>query len=302
MQELMTRLARNLCGFAALLAISLLLGWRPLIDTFALALRDDEFTHILLILPVSVALVCLEWRSLLPMVAWKAPIGSMLLSLSVLIACTAFVWPTPDVQLAIRIFALVVWWIGAFVFCFGYRAAQSVLFPLLFLFAMVPLPQVVLGGIVFVLQQGSVWAACMLFAAFDIPVAQDVFLISIPGLTLQVAQECSSIRSSLMLLVATIVLAHLLLRSPWKKALLITISLPLSVAKNGLRIFTIAMLGTRVDPGYLTGRLHHDGGGIFLGIALIIVFLLLWLLRRGEGMPFGDSLIQKRIRPAPSID
>jgi exosortase len=295
----MTRLARNLSGFAALLAVSLLLGWRPFIDTFALALRDDEFTHILLILPVSVALICLEWRSLQPKAVWSVPSGSAFLCLSALIACTAFIWPAPDVQLAIRIFALVVWWIGAFVFCFGYRAARSILFPLLFLFAIVPLPQIVLSGIVFVLQQGSVWAAHLLFAAFGIPVAQDGLLISIPGLTLQVAQECSSIRSSLMLLVTTMVLAHLLLRSPWKKALLITISVPLSVAKNGLRIFTIAMLGTRVDPGYLTGKLHHDGGAIFLGIALIAVFLLIWLLRRGEGMPSGDSLSQKRTEPAP---
>ncbi|MDR3578324.1 MAG: archaeosortase/exosortase family protein, partial [Anaerolineaceae bacterium] len=147
----MTRLARNPSGFAALLAVSLLLSWRPLIDTFALALRDDEFTHILLILPVSVALICLEWRSLQPKAVWSVPSGPAFLSLSALIACTAFIWPAPDVQLAIRIFALVVWWIGAFAFCFGYRAAQSVLFPLLFLFAIVPLPQIVLSGIVFVL-------------------------------------------------------------------------------------------------------------------------------------------------------
>jgi len=54
------------------------------------------------------------------------------------------------------------------------------------------------------------------------------------------------------------------------------------VAKNGLRIFTIAMLGTRVDPGYLTGRFHHQGGIVFFLIALLIIFFLLKLLERGE--------------------
>jgi hypothetical protein len=57
---------------------------------------------------------------------------------------------------------------------------------------------------------------------------------------------------------------------------------PLSVVKNGLRIFVIAMLATRVDPSFLTGRLHRQGGIIFFLIALGAIFLLLWMVRRGE--------------------
>jgi exosortase len=179
-------------------------------------------------------------------------------------------------------FALVLWWIGAFVLCLGSRASRAALFPLLFLFGLVPFPQVALNWIVAMLQQGSTWSARMLFVAFGVPVAQDGFYLTIPGLTVQVAQECSSIRSSSMLLVTTMVLAQLLLRSRWRKTLLICLAVPLSVAKNGLRVFTIAMLGTRVDPGYLTGRFHHQGGIIFFAIALIAIFALLWILRRGD--------------------
>jgi hypothetical protein len=54
------------------------------------------------------------------------------------------------------------------------------------------------------------------------------------------------------------------------------------VAKNGLRIFTIAELGTRVDPGFLDGKLHHNGGILFFGIAVVAVGALLWVLRRTE--------------------
>jgi exosortase/archaeosortase family protein len=85
-----------------------------------------------------------------------------------------------------------------------------------------------------------------------------------------------------MLVVTTMVLAQLLLRSPWRKILVIAAAIPLSVAKNGLRIFAIAMLATRVDPSFLTGRLHRQGGIIFFLIAMAAIFLLLWLLRRGE--------------------
>jgi exosortase/archaeosortase family protein len=63
----------------------------------------------------------------------------------------------------------------------------------------------------------------------------------------------------------------------------IGLAIPLSVAKNGLRIFTIVMLATRVDPGFLNGRLHRHGGVVFLTIALAVIFFLLWLLREGKG-------------------
>jgi exosortase len=128
-----------------------------------------------------------------------------------------------------------------------------------------------------------------LFSLFGVPVSQDGVLVSIPTLTLQVAQECSSIRSSSMLLVTTIVLAQLLLRSPWRKALVIGLAIPLSIAKNGLRIFSIGMLGTKVDRGYLTGRFHHQGGIVFFAIALLAIFALFAILRRGEDIsPASD--------------
>lgn len=270
---------------ALLLAVSLLVGWRPLVDTFALALRDSAYTHILLILPVSAALICLEWRSLRSTIAPNVRVGSALLAVAVLLVGLVKGWSVSvpsDVQLSIEMFALVLSWTGAFVLCFGSRVSRSVFFPLCFLFGLVPLPQLALNEIVRLLQQGSAWAAYALFSVTGVPVVQNDVMLTIPGLTVEVAKECSSIRSSSMLLVTTMVLAQLVLHSPWRKVLVIATAVPLSVAKNGLRIFTIAMLGTHVDPGYLNGRFHHEGGIVFFMIALLGVFIVLWGLRRGE--------------------
>ena len=147
---------------------------------------------------------------------------------------------------------------------------------------MVPLPQSLLNPIVTLLQRGSAASAHLLFAAAGIPIEQSGMLVHIPGLTMEVAPECSSIRSSMMLLVTTTVLAHLLLRSFWRKVVVVAVAIPLSVAKNGLRIFVLGVLTTKVDPSFLTGRLHRQGGVIYFLIALLGIFLLLWILRRGE--------------------
>jgi exosortase len=269
--------------FSVLVAISLAIWFGPLRSTFALALRDDAYTQILLILPLSAAMVFLEWKPPAPSFGRKPGIALLLLAVAAL-ANTVLRWrgPSSDVQLAMNMLALVGWWMAAFAICFGPSAFRRVLFPLCFLLWMVPLPEYALNWIVSLLQQGSAAAAHLLFVVAGVPVAQRGLLVHIPGLTLEVAPECSSIRSSLMLLVTTMVLAHLLLRSFWRKALLVLAAIPVSVAKNGLRIFALGMLGSRVDPSFLTGRLHRQGGIIYFLIALFAMGLLLWILRRGE--------------------
>jgi exosortase len=272
-------------AFAALCAVSFALGWHPLAATFRLALANDAYTHILLILPLSVALIYLDSKSI-PIVSKSNPtFGAILLTVAVAMSCYAK-WgmnAAPDLsRLSVSMFALVVCWIGGVLLCFGTPTFQSLLCPLCLLFLIVPIPDFALSRIVEFLQQQSAFASRIMFRMVGVPATQDGIMVSIPGLDIEVAQECSSIRSSLMLVVTTLVLAHLFLRSWWRKALLILIAIPLSVAKNGFRIFTIGELGTRVDPGFLTGKLHHHGGIIFFGLSVIAMGGVLWALRRTE--------------------
>ena len=281
--------------FAFLCAVSILFSWHSLSMTLRLAVTNDAYTHILLILPLSIALIYLHSKHQdLEYANSKAHcidpqpsprIGAPLLVLALLVGCYArwgMTSAVSDVRLSLGMFALVTWWIASILLCFGARTFQSFLFTLCFLFLLVPIPEFALNWIVELLQQQSAIAARIMFRAVGVPVTQDGIMVSIPGLDIEVARECSSIRSSMMLVVTTMVLAHLFLRSWWRKALLVVLALPLSVAKNGLRIFTIAELGTRMDPAFLNGKLHHNGGIIFLGIAVAIVVLLLWILRRTE--------------------
>jgi exosortase len=272
---------------------SLAAGWGGLVDTFNLSLHKTEYTYILLILPVSLALLFQERRRPIALVAQNCRIGVTLMAIALVIALLASGYSTrlsPDILLAIRMSGVVISWIGVYVLCFGFAAANSAMFPLLFLFGLVPPPEIVLNAMVLQLQQGSAWAAHLLFVLFGVPVIQVGTTVKIPGLALAVAPECSSIRSSSMLLVVTMVVAHLLLQSPWRKALVVVLAVPLSIAKNGLRIFTIAMLGTRVDIGFLTGKMHHQGGILFFLIALACILALVWILSREESSSSNSNL------------
>jgi exosortase/archaeosortase family protein len=85
-----------------------------------------------------------------------------------------------------------------------------------------------------------------------------------------------------MLVVTTMVIAHLLIRSLWGKVLVSLIAIPLSIAKNGLRIFILSVLGVYVDRGFLNGRLHHQGGIVFFLLSLTSLFVLISLVGWAE--------------------
>lgn len=237
-------------AFAFLYAVSILFCWHPLVVTLGLALTDDAYTHILLILPLSVALIYFDSKhqasKALHIELKPTPrIGVYLLAIALLLGSYArwgMAAAPGDIRLSLSMFALVTWWIGSILISFGARTFQSFLFPLCFLFLLVPIPEFALRWIVESLQQQSAVMARITFQAVGVPVTQDGIILSIPGLNVEVARECSSIRSSEMLVVTTMVLAHLFLRSWWRKVLLVVAAIPISVVKNGLRIFTIAEL------------------------------------------------------------
>jgi exosortase len=269
----------------ALIVASIALWWRTLAATLDLALASDAHTHILLILPLSVALIYFRAKERPSISTSRRWVGAILL-----IAALTFhgltAWKILHLSsgdsLSLSMFALVTLWIGSVILCMGVRTLRSFLFPLCFLLLVVPLPENVLSWITELLQHQSARAASALFYLAGVPVTRVGIMLSIPRLDIEVARECSSIRSSMILIVTTMVMAHLFLQSWWRKTLLIAVAIPLSVAKNALRIFSIAELGTRVDPGFLDGRLHHNGGIVFFSLAIFAEVIVLWLFRRRE--------------------
>jgi len=278
--------------FVALLAGSLAMWWRSLATTLELGLNSEAHTYILLIVPLSVALIYDEIKRRPVRSRTRAWFGTILLGVALLLQSFTgwnVLHLSAGSNVSMSMFALVIWWFGSVIVCFGVEAFRSLLFPLCFLFLVVPFPNHALNWITEFLQRQSAVAAGMLFHAARVPVTRDGVLLFIPGLQIEVTRECSSSRSSTMLMVITLILAHLFLRSWWRKSLLVLVAIPLSVAKNAVRIFTIAELATRVDSGYLEGRLHRNGGILFLSLALLAILAVLWVLRKGDAQTVAES-------------
>jgi exosortase len=259
--------------------------WSPLVSLFHLALQNDYCTHILLILPISVFLVWLDRKRIFLDLRSSYILGALVFVLGAglyLLAARPSRTALSSDSLSQIVLAFVLLLIAGFVFCFGGTAFRRASFPLLFLVLLVPLPPMMLNKVIYFLQAGSALIAYQLFHLFAVPVFHDHFTLQLPEFTIQVAKECSSIRSSLALFITGLLAAHLYLRKPWTRLVLVALTIPLSVFKNALRIVTLSILAIRFDPGFLTGKLHRDGGIVFYLIALVIIGAVLQILRSTE--------------------
>ena len=173
-------------------------------------------------------------------------------------------------------------WISGFVLFFGRAALKNGRFPLFFLFLTIPLPDVLLNHAIYLLQKGSADIAEMIFNLVGVPALREGFVFHLAHVNIEVAKECSGIRSSMALLILALVVGHLLLHSLWKQIVFVIAGLLIMVVKNGVRIATLTILAQYVDPGFLYGRLHHDGGVVFFLLGLVLLLPVLWLLKRSE--------------------
>ena len=173
-------------------------------------------------------------------------------------------------------------WLGGFLLFYGRRAFRAALFPLLFLMFTVPIPTVLLDGAIRMLTVGSGWVVATLFTLTGTLYYREGFVFELPNLAIEIAKECSGIRSTIALLLTSLIAGHLYLTSGWSRALLVAAIVPITILKNGIRIVGLALLTLHVDPSYLDGRLHHDGGPVFFVLALMFLTPVLVMLRRSE--------------------
>jgi exosortase len=262
-----------------------LVSWKVLATLALFSLHEESSSHILLIPVISMYLLYTERARISRSVRRGAGPTVFLIVAAALVLILFFAerfLAREASSLPLAIFLLVLSWIGMFALCYGPRATGAAAFPLGFLLLMIPLPEHALARTIYFLQSGSTDIAYFLFRAVGVPVFRQGFFLTVPGVTIEVATECSGIRSSVALLITCLLAAHLFLRTPWKQLLFVLLAVPLALVKNGIRIVTLTLLSIYVDPTFLTGSLHRKGGFVFFLLALAILAPVLLFLEKSE--------------------
>ena len=289
---------------AVVLAATSVLMWDALTSLIRLGWQDDRYTHVLAIPFLVGLLLVLPRPRLLPATRSHTPYLVVSLSAVVLGRVLDRVYPSRDSEngLILGAAVLVVAWTAALVSCFGPSLLRSSLLPLLMLWGIVPVPSAWMAGAETILQKGSAEVSHWLFQLAGQSVFREGLFFTLPGVVIQVAQECSGIRSAIGLFLSALVAGYLVLRSHTHRAILLLMVIPITIFKNAVRIVGLALLGVHVSMDFLLGPLHRSSGLLFstLSFALTAALIVLLFLReRNQRSPETSRLLKNPRNKSP---
>ncbi len=261
---------------------------RPLLALVNYAAGSELYSYILLVPFVSAYLLYLRRDQLPKTLVTDVPLAVVSLAAGlgvlVLIYWLDFVGqrPSDNDRLALLTLSFLCFLAAGGFFFLGRSWMRAAAFPLAYLIFMVPMPDAMADALETASKYASAEVANLFFHISGMPFLRAGLIFQLPNITIEVAQECSGIRSSWVLLMTSILAANLFLKTRWRRFALVAFVIPLAILRNGFRILVIALLCVNVGPQMIHSLIHRRGGPLFFTLSLIPFFLVLWWLRKGD--------------------
>ncbi len=188
--------------------------------------------------------------------------------------------------------------VGIAAFLYG-RRIRHLLFPLLVLAFIVPLPPFISRMFTFQLKMIATTVAVKILRLMDISVLQTGNIIDLGVDKLQVVDACSGLRYFLPMILLALLIGYFFNRGLWRRLLLLAIVPPLSIVVNALRI---GFSGWLTVNGHreLAQNFFHDFSGwlVFMVAAAILVGISLILSKVGRKAKDRPLIDQSKGRAA----
>jgi exosortase len=270
--------------FLVLCALGLALFFDPGVQLLKVSFHSELYSHIPMIPLISLCILVFSRKRIFSETCWGwAGIVLLVVGLATWLSANRIGGLDKNDYLSLVMCGAVLWVIGSFVLAYGSRAFREAMFPLLFLIFVIPIPKFILDPFVELLQICSAHAAYFLLNLSGVPLHRDGFIFALPGITIEVAPQCSGIRSSIALIITSVFAGYLFLQKGWSRLILVLSFFPITVFKNAMRITTLSLLATYVDTRFITGSWLHKSGGIpFFALGLALMAPVLWALMKAE--------------------
>jgi len=169
---------------------------------------------------------------------------------------------------------------GLAILVLGRPMAQSLTFPLVYLFTMIPFWDVFTGRLHLPFQLYSAAMGVGALRLLNIPVLHQGVLIDLPTVTLEVAEVCSGVNNLVAILCIGVPLTHFYVRR-WPKRIVVMIAAALiALISNGVRVATVCLFayyGIRGADGDIHGPFSLMRS---LAISGVGFFALFWLIAK----------------------
>lgn len=227
---------------------------------------QETFAHGFLIVPISLWLVWRKRKEILAGV--PEPKGSWMPV--PLVFAVGLLWSISQLVdvLVVQQVAFVTLLIFTTWAIIGNRAAAMLLFPLFFLYFMVPIGEELVPP----MMEFTADFTVALIKLSGIPIYREGLFFSLPSGDWSVVKACSGIRYLIASVTLGTLYAYLTYTSYLRRALLILASIVVPIIANGIRAYIIVMIGHMSDMKLAVGVDHLIYGWLFFGLVMLILF------------------------------
>ncbi len=166
------------------------------------------------------------------------------------------------------------------------QALTTLLFPILYMVFMFPIPSEIYTRITNPLMLFATSISFHFLEMMKLPVLQEGNILTLPNYTMQVVQACSGIRSLITIMAMVALMGYIMISSNILRIIFFLISIPLAIFCNSFRIVTTALLAYYISSRAAEGFSHTFAGIATFMLSFIILFgsmeILIWLFQKKE--------------------
>lgn len=164
--------------------------------------------------------------------------------------------------------------LGVVLFVGGAAALRHLWVGLAYLFFMVPLPYLALKTLTYQSRLFDAGVTATALRRLGVPVLQDGVMLHLANMTLEVADECSSVPAIAALIALGVAYAQMAPRPAWARVALALAAAPLGLAANIARLILTALAAYLLGPIALDNVVHRFGGTtVFLATMMLLLAL-----------------------------
>jgi len=256
--------------FFVLLVIAFFPILNKLVEVWA---TNEDFGHGFFV-PVVAAYIAWQRRERLLALEWKPEWWGVALMLW---ASAQAYLGTLAAELFLQRTSVLIMVLGMLLVLGGRALVRELLFPLLLLPFMIPIPSVIYNQITFPLQLFASQVAEFVLGLIGIPVLRDGNVLELASQKLSVAEACSGIRSLLSLTFLALVYSYFFDKKVWMRWALLIGTVPIAILANAGRVTITGML-SEVNAELAHGFFHSLEGWIIFMIALVMLVGLHWTI------------------------
>ncbi len=185
--------------------------------------------------------------------------------------------------------------IGLQILLLGRDVFRILLFPMLFLFLMVPLPQSLVNVVAFPLQLVAADFAVETLHLLQIPALREGNIIHLAETQLFVAEACAGLRSLMALGTLAVVFAYFFRKNPIERVIIVLSAIPIAIFVNAFRVALTGYLAHHMGSAPAQGLIHETEGVLTFGLAFSLLLIEAWLLSMLRSRRWSSS--RSRVQP-----